>query len=830
MANGNNIPPDPSNYNSSNPVNRFSREDARNANDIAQAARSLTEELKDQLGIRSRLNETERETLNLARQLQRSAQENSIEIGNAGNIERQIAKDKKLFLGIEREILDLKQISSAGEIKAAEKIAELTDSIQRKNLELGNATGDRAKELEKEIAIEEEILKNSLLDNKEATKRLALAISMQKTSATLIANRQKESEIQRSINDKMGVTGALVKGTGALMERLGMRSGIFQDAMKESAEAMREMAEETVRANAGHSRAAIALKGLSIVAKGFAKALTDPAVIASGMLNTFLEINKTQTETTRLIGKSATTFRNTLNTEVASLNDVLKVINETTKEIGLSAQAIFSAKTLAGMAEAVNMLGLTNKQATNLGLRADANSLSLEQFNDSVLAGADKMNILARSAVAPGVVLNDVLNTSDDIALSLGNNPEALGKAATAARTLGMELSKVDTIAEGLLDFESSIEAELEAQLLTGKDINLNKARELALNNDLAGLSLELAKNGASAAEFASMNRIQQNALAKSLGMSREELAKSIILQDKTNSLTNAQRQAVLGVEASELMQMDIQTKINKLTEKFLSLLSPVLDTVLAITDNAYVLGTLLGVVALSKLPALVQGMKSFGMAIKNGVMLLGRLVGVKAADAAATASQTAANTTETASVVAQTTAKRSLFRTMSLGLKVMGRALGQFGVSAAPAIPVLLSIAAVIASIGLAALGLGYGFKMAAEGFVNIMNNASMDKLKPLFLLGPALMSIAAGLGAIALTGIAAIPALAALSGFALAATPLIAVAGLFGDGDEESDGFARLEAKMDRLIEVVSAGGDVFLDGNKVGEAQVIGSYKLG
>ena len=58
MANGdNNLPPDPSNYDPRSPINRFAREEARNAADLTDQARLLTEELKDQLGIRSRLNE-----------------------------------------------------------------------------------------------------------------------------------------------------------------------------------------------------------------------------------------------------------------------------------------------------------------------------------------------------------------------------------------------------------------------------------------------------------------------------------------------------------------------------------------------------------------------------------------------------------------------------------------------------------------------------------------------------------------------------------------------------------------------------------------------------
>ena len=87
-----------------------------------------------------------------------------------------------------------------------------------------------------------------------------------------------------------------------------------------------------------------------------------------------------------------------------------------------------------------------------------------------------------------------------------------------------MELGDLDGIASSLLDFESSIGNELEAQLLTGKNINLAKARELALSNDLKGLGQELFENSASLAEFGKMNRIQQEAQAKALGMTRDQL------------------------------------------------------------------------------------------------------------------------------------------------------------------------------------------------------------------------------------------------------------------------------------------------------------------
>ena len=65
-----------------------------------------------------------------------------------------------------------------------------------------------------------------------------------------------------------------------------------------------------------------------------------------------------------------------------------------------------------------------------------------------------------------------------------------------------MEMSQLENIAGGLLDFESSIENELSAELLTGKDLNLERARGLALNNDMAGMAEEINNQIGSSADY----------------------------------------------------------------------------------------------------------------------------------------------------------------------------------------------------------------------------------------------------------------------------------------------------------------------------------------
>ena len=178
-------------------------------------------------------------------------------------------------------------------------------------------------------------------------------------------------------------------------------------------------------------------------------------------------------ESIRLTGSAATSMAG-FSGKVASTSEVLEVAAAATRQLGLDANAVFGNELLTSVTYLQHELGLTADQAARFGSISVLTGKSVKDINKDISEGASEMNELAKSGVPLGVVLQDVLNASDDITASLGNNPKAITRAATAARALGMDLAKVNSIADGLLDFESSIEAELEAQLLTGKNINVN--------------------------------------------------------------------------------------------------------------------------------------------------------------------------------------------------------------------------------------------------------------------------------------------------------------------------------------------------------------------
>jgi hypothetical protein len=137
------------------------------------------------------------------------------------------------------------------------------------------------------------------------------------------------------------------------------------------------------------------------------------------------------------------------------------------------------------------------------------------------------------SGILPASVFKDVAANTQAFAEFAKDGGKNVFDAALAAKKLGLNLSNVVSIADSLLSFEDSIEKQMEASLLLGRDINLDKARELALNNDLKGAMEEVVKQVGTEAEFNELNRVQRRALADSVGVNVEELSRMVRNQGK---------------------------------------------------------------------------------------------------------------------------------------------------------------------------------------------------------------------------------------------------------------------------------------------------------
>lgn len=204
-----------------------------------------------------------------------------------------------------------------------------------------------------------------------------------------------------------------------------------------------------------------------------------------------------------------------------------KTLTDINQSLGISTQ--LSEKELVFMTKLREKAGFTAEEINKIYLLTKATGQDQEKFTQSFLASARAASNRAGIALNEKKLLQDTLNISKAMQLSFAGNADQLARAAVEAKKVGISMDKLNDIASSLLDFESSISAELEAELLTGKNLNLEGARLAAINNDVAGLAKEIAANYGTAADFSKMNRLQQESLAKAVGMTREELAGSLL-------------------------------------------------------------------------------------------------------------------------------------------------------------------------------------------------------------------------------------------------------------------------------------------------------------
>ena len=245
------------------------------------------------------------------------------------------------------------------------------------------------------------------------------------------------------------------------------------------------------------------------------------------------------------------------------LEDVAAITNTLASDFGMNVDQ--AAQLSSKVFDTSKAIGLSAAEGANLfGVLTQTANLSAEQA-ESLAEGAFQ---LARQAgVAPVAVLQDIASSAEEVALFTEDGGENIAEAAVQARQLGLSLSTTAKIAEGLLDFENSIRAEQEASVLIGRQLNLQRARELALNNDIAGATKEIVNQLGSEAEFNELNAIQRKSLAASIGVSVSELSKLVGQSDK---LTLSGAMAASSFE--DLLGEEGISTISELTNTFKSL------------------------------------------------------------------------------------------------------------------------------------------------------------------------------------------------------------------------------------------------------------------
>jgi hypothetical protein len=185
----------------------------------------------------------------------------------------------------------------------------------------------------------------------------------------------------------------------------------------------------------------------------------------------------------------------------------------------------------------------TNLMATNMGISGQeaaaltGNFARLNGNSTSIAAdmAASTKALAKQKGVMPGAVMRDVAKSSKAFAEYGKDGGKNIAEAAVAAAQLGVNMDSLTKVTDHLLDFESSITDELELGAMLGRNINLNKARQLAYDGKIGASVKEALGQMGGVDAYNKMDIFQKRQAAKALGLSVEELDKMVKNQDKLN-------------------------------------------------------------------------------------------------------------------------------------------------------------------------------------------------------------------------------------------------------------------------------------------------------
>ena len=264
---------------------------------------------------------------------------------------------------------------------------------------------------------------------------------------------------------------------------------------------------------------------------------------------------------------SAADFSDNLATNSIRASKALGLIN---KSLG-TGTSLFKEQAVT-VSRFATTLGISEKAQSNLAQLSKQQGVSVKDLVKSQI-GVVK-NVEAEFGVRLDIAeaAKESLEVSGQIRSQLGGNLEEITKTVAVTKELGFELAAVASAGGQLLNFQENISSELEAELLTGRQLNLEQARLFALTGDYAGLTEEIKNNVGDFLEFSKLNVLQQNAIAKAVGMSSDQLSDQLFKNMTLAELEEARRTETDADTLKRLEQLNIQEKFNLLQEKFLSI------------------------------------------------------------------------------------------------------------------------------------------------------------------------------------------------------------------------------------------------------------------
>jgi hypothetical protein len=371
-----------------------------------------------------------------------------------------------------------------------------------------------------------------------------------------------------------------------------------------------------------------------------------PIFLLIEAFKSFLDLDKTIGDTAKQLGisyESSARLSREFNSIANDSNNVFvttKGIHESFNQINaaLGTNSVLNRELLLTQTELTKQAFYSVEAATQISKLSLATGKPAREITTQFLGQAKALNLTNKTAINEKTLLESIAKTSKATLITFAAQPGKLAEAAYEAKRVGLNLEEIKGIQDSLLNIESSIAAEFEAEVITGKQLNLERARYYALTNNIAGLAKELSAQDITQAKFAGMNLLQQESIAKAMGMSRDQMAEMLMDQAAMSKLSQvdgatakekynnavamygvAQANAMLGEKtlidqmASASIQDRFLQSVEKLKEVFVTLAEPLIPVVSAFANAFAYLAKMPGL--LTTISVLLAGMAARSIA-----------------------------------------------------------------------------------------------------------------------------------------------------------------------------------------------------------------------
>lgn len=366
---------------------------------------------------------------------------------------------------------------------------------------------------------------------------------------TTLKKTQELYKQQKNIEKATGLTGVAMKGIASLTNKIGMgdMGNVFEDAAEAAKATASRLTDGGKKAGGFITKVKAMGSAFKVVGKAIVENLTDPLVLA-GMLikglrsayNFFASAYKEGKEAAMVISDESTNMARSLGLAQSAASKLAGSVAGLGPTVAMSKQSVVSLYEAMGSTEKLSSetLRVFVKLNTQAGMSAD----SLVKFQKFAKLAGEDAGVMVKNmtntalqaiktnnlAISQKELLTESANQSAYIRVQFAKQPQELIKAVAASKQLGINMEKTRDISRSLLNFEDSIAAEMEAELLTGKDLNFERARQLALQGDSLGAAKEVLAQMGGIEEFNKLNVIQQEAMAAAAGMTVDQLTEQM--------------------------------------------------------------------------------------------------------------------------------------------------------------------------------------------------------------------------------------------------------------------------------------------------------------